>query len=634
MTEENRRPIRVLVVDDEEAIRNAYREILCEPGSNREGAALRDLRARLFGKHTNAPGKSPAARASFDVVFSDQAETAVAEVRRALAQDSPFAVVFLDMRMPPGKDGVWAAARIRELDPAVEIVICTAYSDVDPAEISAIVPPEEKLSYVQKPFHPREVRQTAIALASKWQAERRIVRLAYFDTLTGLPNREQSRGRLAGALEMARERGHMLAVLYLDLDNFKRVNDTLGHAAGDELLRVVAARLQQTFQSTSAPDDARRALDLTSAEVARLGGDEFLVVLPNIPDIDTATSAADRLLRAVREPISIGRNSLVVTPSIGIAIHPGHGADAASLLRNADLAMYFAKRKSPGGYAVFDGPMNATALQRFTIEEQLRGALERDELSLVYQPQFDVRTGAVSGMEALLRWRNPTLGHVPPSEFIPVAEETGLILSIGDWVLRTACIQAKLWHDRGLPAGRMAVNVSGRQFTLPEFPAQVAVILKETGIRASQLELEITESVVMSDERWAEQALRELKSLGVTLAIDDFGIGYSSLARLRQLAVDRLKIDRSFVMRINDCHDDRAIAAAIIAMARSLRIEVTAEGVESLPQLMFLQEQECQEAQGYLLSRPLPTAEADSLLRRLADADAGSRSQRLKVILG
>jgi diguanylate cyclase (GGDEF)-like protein len=641
MTDETRPPIRVLVVDDEEAVRSAYREILCETGRVREGAALRELRSRLFGKYGNASAKTPTARTGspFEVVFADQAESAVVEVRQALAQNNPFAVVFLDMRMPPGKDGVWAAARIRELDPAAEIVVCTAYSDVDPAEISAIVPPEEKLSYLQKPFHPREVRQIAIALASKWQAERRIVRLAYFDTLTGLPNREQSRSRLAGALEMARERGYMLAVLYLDLDNFKRVNDTLGHAAGDELLRIVASRLQEACRA-STPAGGESSLsdltsaDLTSAELARLGGDEFLVVLPNIADSGIATLAAERLLRTVREPISIGSNSLVVTPSIGIAIHPGHGADAPSLLRNADLAMYFAKRKNPGSYAVFDGPMNVAALQRFTIEEQLRGALERDELSLMYQPQFDVRTGAVAGMEALLRWKSATLGQVPPSEFIPVAEETGLILSIGDWVLRSACTQAKSWHDRGLPVRRMAVNVSGRQFTLPEFPARVAAILKETGLRASQLELEITESVVMSDERWAERALRELKQLGVTLAIDDFGIGYSSLARLRQLAVDRLKIDRSFVMRINDCHDDRAIAAAIIAMARSLRIDVTAEGVESLPQLMFLQEQECQEAQGFLLSRPLLTADADSLLRRLADADAGSRSQRLKVILG
>lgn len=628
--------IRVLVVDDEETIRSAYREILCEPVNTREGAALRELRTRLFGASKGAVGNPPQRKQArtFEVVFCDQAESAIAEVRQSLAADAPFSVVFLDMRMPPGKDGVWAAARIREMDPAVEIVICTAFSDVDPAEVSVIVPPEEKLSYLQKPFHPREIRQTTIALASKWHAERRIVRLAYFDSLTGLPNREQSRIRLTGALELARERGYTLAVLYLDLDNFKRVNDTLGHAAGDELLCVVAARLQNALRAFAAGSPDSEAPSLAPADLARLGGDEFLVVLPNIPEVETAIVLADRLIAALREPISIGAKSLVITPSIGIAAHPGHGSDAQSLLRNADLAMYFAKRKCPGTVAVFDGPMNTAALQRFTVEEQLRGALERGELSLVYQPQFDVRTGAISGMEALLRWRSGPLGQVPPAEFIPVAEETGLILGIGDWVLRTACEQAKRWHDEGRAPGRIAVNVSGRQFTLPEFPARVAAILKQTGMRASQLELEITESVIMSDERWAEQALRELKALGVTLAIDDFGIGYSSFARLRHLAVDRLKIDRSFVTRINDCHDDRAIAAAIIAMARSLRINVTAEGVESLPQLMFLQEQECQEAQGYLLSRPMQVSDADALLRRLAETDAGSRSQRLKVILG
>ena len=636
MTDEKRVPIRVLVVDDEAAIRDSYRQILCEPESDLEGAALRELRSRLF-KNPVLPGTIRAARAPrrvFDTVFCDQAESAVAEVRQALAQNRPFAVVFLDMRMPPGKDGVWAAARIRELDPAIEIVICTAFSDVDPAEVSAIVPPEEKLSYLQKPFHPHEVRQTSIALASKWYAERRIVRLAYFDTLTGLANREQSGKRLAGAIEAAKDRGSTLAVLYLDLDNFKRVNDTLGHAAGDELLCQVAARWFRALRSQDTLDPESAATYASPADLARLGGDEFLVLLPDIPDAAAASAVAQRLIAVLREPIQVAGKSLVVTPSIGIAIYPGHGSDPQSLLRNADLAMYFAKRRCPGSYALFDGPMNAAALQRFTIEERLRGALERQELSLVYQPQFDVRTGGISGMEALLRWRSSALGSVPPSEFIPIAEETGLIHSIGDWVLRTACRQAKSWHDEGLPAGRIAVNVSGRQFALPEFPGRVAAILKETGLRASQLELEITESVVMADERWAEKALCELKALGVTLAIDDFGTGYSSFARLRHFAVDRLKIDRSFVSRTNDCHDDRAIAAAIIAMSRTLRIDVTAEGVESLPQLMFLQEHECQEAQGYLLSKPISPHEAGTLLRRLAEAEGGSRSQRLKVILG
>lgn len=634
MNDQIRTRVRVLVVDDEADVRDAYRQILLETEVSQDIAGFRELRARLFTKSA-APTPQPRAPlhgATFDAVFCEQAEAAVAAVAEAVAQQNPFAVVFLDMRMPPGRDGVWAATRIRQIDPAIEIVICTAYSDVDPCEIGGIVPPEDKLSYLQKPFHPHEVRQMAIALGSKWRAERRIVKLAYFDALTGLPNREQSRNRLIGAIEAAKHHGRTLAVLYLDLDDFKRVNDTLGHAVGDELLRLVATRLGESLRSANpliAAGEGGRPGDL-----ARLGGDEFMVMLPNLNSAAEAGVVADRLIRDLREPMQLALNSLVVTPSVGIAVCPQDGSDADTLLRNADLAMYFAKRKNPGTFAFFDVAMNAVALQRFTIEARLRGALERNEFTLDYQPQFDVRTGGISGMEALLRWTNAELGAVPPSEFIPVAEETGLILGIGEWVLRSACQQAKAWADEGLPIGRMAVNVSGRQFALAEFPSQVAAILQSTGLEASMLELEITESVVMADEGWAEKAINQLKQLGVSLAIDDFGTGYSSFGRLRHFAVDRLKIDRSFVTSINECSDDRAIAAAIIAMSRSLRVNVTAEGVENLPQLMFLQEHDCHDAQGFLLSKALPVRDAYVLLRRVAGIVDGSRTERLKAIIG
>jgi diguanylate cyclase len=541
--------------------------------------------------------------------------------------------VFLDMRMPPGPDGVWAAQRIRELDPAIEIVVCTAYSDVDPGEIGGIVPPEEKLSYLQKPFHPHEVRQMSISLASKWRAEHRIVKLAYFDALTGLPNREQSRSRLSSAIAAAQENERMMAVLYLDLDNFKRVNDTLGHAVGDELLTVVAARLRHSLRSNDGPG---RDLESSSRSnhIGRLGGDEFIVLLPNIRSAEDAAAAAARLIADLQAPMRLALHSLVITPSVGISLYPSDGLDVDTLLRNADLAMYFAKRKGPGMHAFFEAAMNDAALHRFTLEGKLRGALERGEFTLHYQPQFDVGTGTVAGMEALLRWTNADLGVVTPAEFIPVAEETGLILPIGEWVLRTACRQAKAWLDEGLPFGRMAVNVSGQQFILKDFPATVAAILAETGLTPSMLELEITESVVMNDEAWAEVALRTLKGLGVQLAIDDFGTGYSSFGRLRHFAVDRLKIDQSFMTSLLECSDDRAIAAAIIAMSRSLRINVTAEGVESFPQLLFLQEHDCHEAQGFLFSRALPAADARQLLSRAAETLAGTRTQRLRSLIG
>lgn len=632
MTEQIRTAVRVLVVDDESDVRDAYRQVLMETDVSADIAGFRELRARLFAKEGAANRTVPARGATFDLVFCEQAEAAVTAVQDALALQQPFAVVFLDMRMPPGRDGVWAATKIRELDPAVEIVICTAYSDVDPCEIGGMVPPEDKLSYLQKPFHPHEVRQMAIALGSKWRAERRIVKLAYFDALTGLPNREQSRTRLVGAIEAAKEHGRTLAVLYLDLDNFKRVNDTLGHAVGDELLCLVATRLRNSLRSSNSITAATE-ID-RPGDIARLGGDEFMVMLPNLKSPRDAGAVAARLIRDLREPVQLALNSMVVTPSIGIALFPQDGPDGDTVLRHADLAMYFAKRKNPGTFAYYDVSMNAAALQRFTIESRLRGALERNEFTLDYQPQFDVSTGQISGLEALLRWTSDELGVVPPTEFIPVAEETGLILSIGEWVLRSACRQGKIWQDEGLPVGRIAVNVSGRQFALAEFPALVAAVLRDTGLPAANLELEITESVVMADEGWAVQAISQLKELGISLAIDDFGTGYSSFGRLRHFAVDRLKIDRSFVTSINDGTDDRAIAAAIIAMSRSLRVNVTAEGVENFPQLMFLQEHNCHDAQGFLLSKALPVEDAYALLRRVAAITDKSRTQRLKAIIG
>jgi diguanylate cyclase (GGDEF)-like protein len=637
VTDSKRSPIRVLVADDESDVRDAYRQVLLESDVSKDLAAFRKLRARLFNKTEGSEQQLPATLGTvpaFDPVFCSDAESAVEEVRAAISAGQPFAVIFLDMRMPPGKDGVWAAKCIRDLDPAVEIVICTAYSDTDPGTIGGLVPPEDKLSYLQKPFHPHEIRQMTISLGSKWRAEHRIIRLAYFDPLTGLANRLQALECLDSAIEAARSQQRTMAVLYLDLDNFKRINDTLGHGVGDQLLCAVADRLRRVLRhgETVSPTHGPGPL---SGHIARMGGDEFVAILPDLHGTEDAGAIAARLIEQLQVPIHLDEHTVVITPSVGIAYYPADGVDGQALMRNADLAMYFAKRRGAGNFAFFEQSMTTVALHRFAIEGQMRGALQRDEFTILYQPQFDVRTSGVSGMEALLRWNNPDLGSVAPEDFIPVAEETGMIIELGEWVLRKACAQAKVWLDDGLPAVRMAVNVSGHQFAMKEFPQRVSSIIRETGIEPSMLELEITESVVMKDEKWAEMALLELKKLGVSLAIDDFGTGYSSLGRLRNFAVDRLKIDRSFVTSLIECDDDRAIASAIISMSRSLHINVTAEGVENFPQLAFLLENECQEAQGYLFSRALTSADAKKLLTRAASlGEEPTRTVRLRTLIG
>ncbi len=606
--------LRVLVAEDDEGVLDAYRQILGALPAAGSGAASAELRARLFGE--NAP---PASATLFEPELCRGAEAAVEAVRASLS-GRRFAVAFLDMRMPPGPDGAWAAARIRELEPELDIVIATAYSDVDPRELGARVPPEDRLFYVQKPFHPHEVRQLALALGRRHQAERQIRQLAYFDTLTGLPNRPLFRARLEHALELARRKERALAVLFVDLDRFKRINDTLGHSAGDELLRTLAARLRtcvRASDSVTRPGGAGIVDGLGQPEgLARLGGDEFTVLLSEIADAKDAGFVAQRLLDALSQPVRVAGHELVVSASIGIAVFPRDGGDAESLIRNADLAMYFAKSAGRNTSRFYDASMNERALQRLTIETHLRDAIARGELALHYQPQLELGTGAIGGVEALSRWSSAELGPVPPSVFVPIAEETGLIIAIGEATLRSACAQAKAWRDAGIRMPRMAVNVSMLQLEHPGFLDQVARALAESGLEPSVLELEVTESLITQEGGRVADILRGLKTLGVQIAIDDFGTGYSNLARLKEFPIDCLKIDRAFVCGIDREGEDRAIAKAVIALGENLKLRVLAEGVETDAQLAQLKELRCGEAQGYLWAKPLPAVEAEAFLRR------------------
>jgi diguanylate cyclase (GGDEF)-like protein/PAS domain S-box-containing protein len=441
---------------------------------------------------------------------------------------------------------------------------------------------------------------TAFDITERKRAEERIRSLAYHDTLTGLPNRLLFADRLAVAVVQAHRQGQKLAVLFLDLDGFKVINDSLGHSLGDRLLEVVAERIQCALREGDT--------------VARLGGDEFTLLLPGVSRAEDAAKVAEKILEALRQPVPIDGRELYVTGSVGISVYPDDGGDSETLVRNADAAMYRAKDRGRDTYQLYAAAMNATAVERLAIESSLRKALAQEALRLHYQPLLDLATGRVYGVEALLRWERPGHGLVFPDEFIPLAELTGLIIPIGPWVWRTACSQVKQWHQQGHGDLRLAVNLSARQFQQLDVAAQVTRALEETGFPATHLDLEITESYAMQNPESAIQTLRELRAVGLGLSIDDFGVGYSSLSYLKRLPIDTLKIDRSFVRDITTDPDDAAIVTAVIAMARTLKLLVVAEGVETEEQRAFLAARGCDRAQGFLWSRAIPAEECEKLL--------------------
>jgi diguanylate cyclase (GGDEF)-like protein/PAS domain S-box-containing protein len=434
-------------------------------------------------------------------------------------------------------------------------------------------------------------------------AEERIQSLAHYDSLTGLPNRVLLNDRLSKAIASARRHREKVAVLFLDLDRFKTINDSLGHSCGDALLQQLAQRLQVNGREHDT--------------IARLGGDEFLIVLGAIDDATEAAVVAERVARDVSREFDVQGQSLSITCSIGISIFPEHGEDVETLIKNADAAMYSSKDDGRNTFRFFTSEMTAQVTERLLLENSLRTALDKGQLFLVYQPEFDVATCAITCWEALLRWQHPEVGLIPPDKFIHVAENSGLILPIGEWVLRTACAQARLWQQRGLDPAPIAVNVSAVQFRQEGFCAMVRGVLRDTGLEPRLLELELTESLLVANEGLIFQVMGELKAMGVSLAIDDFGTGYSSLSYLRRFPVRKLKIDRSFIRDLADDSDDAAIVAGIINMAKCLNLHVTAEGVETADQLARLHHLRCDEAQGFLFSIPLSADQAASRMRSI-----------------
>jgi PAS domain S-box-containing protein len=447
------------------------------------------------------------------------------------------------------------------------------------------------------------------------RSEAKITHLTYYDALTRLPNRLQLMDRLALEISHANRTKKMLAVLFLDLDHFKRINDTFGYKAGDELLEAVASRLSQQLRQSDTVSRMDYNVQDMGDSVSRVGGDEFSIIVPRLSEGQLATVVAKRILDVMKTPFVIQNQELRMTTSIGISLYPNDGHDVEILLKNSSTALYRAKDRGRDNYQFYSPAMNEMALERIELENKLHHALEQNEFLLYYQPQYELRTNRIVGTEALVRWNSGDKGLIPPNSFIPLAEETGLILSIGEWVLRTACKQAKALQDEGFTPLRVAVNLSARQFQDPNLIEKVSLILKETGLPPNDLEIEITESAMIQDVDNALSILHDLKKMDITIALDDFGTGYSSLTYLKKFPIDTLKIDRAFVSDIDVKNaDSLAIVAAIIAMARKLRIRTVAEGVESEEQLSFLQVQECDEVQGYLLSPPIPAPDFRKLL--------------------
>jgi diguanylate cyclase len=599
---------RVLVIDDNPAIHADFKKILIKTTSNRDDLA--DMESEIFGIEA-----LPVSFPNFELEYASQGKEALEMVIQAKKEGRPFSMAFVDGRMPPGWDGIETISHIWEVSPDIQTVLCTAYADYSWQEIRRILGESDSMLILKKPFDNVEVLQLAHALTRKWELNReiegRLNRLAFYDSLTGLPNRALFKDRLGHAIEQARRYNHMMAVIFIDMDNFKRINDTLGHSIGDELLCTTADRLSKCLRSSDTI--ARSSL---KGLAARLGGDEFTVVLPHLEKKDEVNIVVNRIEQNLTQPMKLGGHQVTVTPSIGISIFPEDGDNVEELVKKADLAMYFAKRIGPNTHKYYHASMDASGLKRLTIENHLRQAIDQGELFLNYQPQFDMFSGCLSGMEALLRWENWELGNTPPDEFIPIAEECGLIIPIGEWVLRTACKQAALWIKEGLPLPRISVNLSIKQLMQPDIIEKIGQILTETGLEPHYLELEVMESLLEGKGAYLIEKLNKLKEMKICIALDDFGTGYSNMNRLTKMPFDSIKIDRSFIGDIDGGPMSKSIIEAIIGMARAMNVRVIAEGVETNAQADFLKMRQCQEVQGFLFARPLSSSRAETFLRK------------------
>jgi len=608
---------RLLVIDDNPRIHEDYRKIL----GGRAQAGVSSAEAALFGEQPTSEGPT------FDVDSAMQGREGVERARRALDEGRPYSVAFVDMRMPPGWDGLETIEQLWKIDPEVQVVVCSAYTDYDWLELLARLGHSDKLIVIKKPFEPIEILQSASALSRKWQnaralrhhietleravtdrtrgleaANRQLRHLASHDSLTGLPNRLLLDDRVAQAIAQANRQGHEFALLVVDLDRFKLINDSLGHRAGDDLLREVAQRLK----------GAVRAVDTT----ARLGGDEFVILVDGPATHAEAMGIGERAIEAMRPALRLLGIDVHISPSIGIAFYPRDGVTVDALLARADAAMYSAKEHGRNNVQCYAEGMSTATQDRVRLESELHEALRNGQFELHYQPKVDTSTGRVNSAEALIRWRHPRRGLIPPKNFIAVAEECGLLDTIGEWVLRQACREAKSWQREGLRPMRVAVNLAPSQFRLTNLVDQIRHALEAAQLDPQYLEVELTESAVMSDAEESIVILESISRMGVLVSVDDFGTGYSSMSYLRRFPIDKLKIDRCFVEEMTRRPEDASIVRAIISLAHSLHLKVIAEGVETPEQLALLTELGCDQYQGFYFSPALLPPQFVDLVRK------------------
>ncbi|WDU61252.1 EAL domain-containing protein [Pseudomonas poae] len=604
---------RILIVDDTASIHADFRKILCADANGEQ--SLDSIEETLFGS-------APALRQTFVLDSAYQGEEALVLVTKALADNAPYALVFIDMRMPPGWDGLETIEHLWKVDPHLQIALCTAYSDYSFEAIEARLQYDDQLLILKKPFDDLEIRQMATALTWKWQLAQdaalkliglertieervqellKVSHLLQYDALTELPNSTLLGDRLTQAIAVCRRHDTQLAVIFIGLDRFKRINNALGHPVGDEMLKRVSQSLVATVRESDA--------------VFRYGSDEFVLILNDIKHPQQTQYLAEKLLAAVSTSRYVAGHDLSVTASLGISVYPNDSNSAVELIKKAETAMRTIKDHGPNDFSFFIDEMNLRAQEQQSLESAIRLALQRDEFILHYQPKLDLNSGQIVGAEALIRWHQPDHGWIYPSAFIPVAEDSGLIVPLSQWVLRQACAQARAWQAAGLPPICISVNISALDFRQRNFVTNLAAILEHTGLAPRLLELEITERVLMQNVEDTLTTLRGIKTLGVRLSIDDFGTGYSSLSYLRRFPIDVLKIDQSFIRGLSSNTQDAQLISAIISLGKSLDLNIIAEGVETLEQLAFLKAHQCEEGQGFLFSKAVAADDFARLLQ-------------------